>query len=185
MIKKIIRFINFIILIILLASLLYVCYEKYIEKNSFVKLGGYGILVVLTNSMEPTIQEKELVVIKESENYDLEDIVTYVDVYGNLVTHRIVQIDEYTFMAKGDRNEITDNNMDIRNIEGKVVFHSKVLGIFVLYYLKIVILIYFGVLLVGYLINQFKEEKKVDTSEPSERDVIKNEKKENENSNCG
>ena len=138
--------------------LIYSCYAKYIRKDEMVKLGGYGFLIVLTKSMEPTIQEKELIIIKEEKIYDLEEIVTYVDIYGNLVTHRIVQIDEYSFIAKGDGNEISDCNTNIKNIQGKVIFHSKILGIFIFYYLKFIIIIYFVVLLGVCFKNKLEKE---------------------------
>ena len=104
----------------------------------------------MTGSMEPSIKEKECILIKECENYEINDIVTYVDVYENLITHRILEMSEKDFITKGDNNDISDESTDIRNIQGKVVYHSKILGIFILYYLKIIIVIYVLILMVLY-----------------------------------
>lgn len=114
--------------------------------------------MVVTGSMDPAIEENELIIIKECNNYELNDIVTYMDSDGNLITHRIVQIDEYGFISKGDSNDIADENTDINNIEGKVVYHSKVLGVFILNYLKFVIIIYLVVLLALYLKEMIMKE---------------------------
>ncbi len=149
---------NNIILISLVIILILVFYAKYIKREPVVKLGSYGILIVLTNSMEPTIQENEFIIIKESEQYELNDIVTYMDLDGMLITHRIFQIDESSFLAKGDNNSIVDGNMDIERIQGKVIYHSKALGIFVLDYLKIVLMAYLVFVFVIYGVAKFRKE---------------------------
>lgn len=123
-----------------------------------VKIGDYGIFILQSESMEPTIQKSELIIIKKDKEYDLNDIVTYIDVYANLITHRIVQIDEYSFISKGDANKMVDNNTDVQNIEGKVVFHSIKLGIFIVYYFKFIILIYTIILLIKIIKNRFTKE---------------------------
>ncbi|MBR3697841.1 MAG: hypothetical protein IKM97_06300 [Clostridia bacterium] len=51
-----------------------------------------GILIVVTGSMEPSINIKEMIVIKEQKDYKIGDIVTYKDNNNNFVTHRIVNI---------------------------------------------------------------------------------------------
>ena len=158
--KKIINILNKIILIILICILLFICFEKFIRKEKLIKLGKYAILIVLSESMEPTIGKDEMIVIKESDNYDLKDIITYQDDEGYLITHRIMQIDEYTFISKGDNNYVSDNNQKVENIKGKVIYHSKMFGNFLLYFLKPIILIYIGILVVIYMIQMFKEVEK-------------------------
>lgn len=140
--------------------LLYVCYAKFIRKDCVVKIGGYGFLIVMTGSMEPTIEKNEFILIKECQTYHINDIATYLDVYDNLITHRILQIDENNFTTKGDSNEISDETTNIHNIQGKVVFHSKTLGIFYLYYLKFVVCIYIAIMFLVYLQEKLRREKK-------------------------
>lgn len=139
--------------------LLYVCYARYIRKDSVIKIGGYGFLIVMTGSMEPTIEKNEFILIKECQTYHTNDVATYLDVYGNLITHRILQIDEQNFITKGDSNEISDESTNIHNIQGKVIFHSKILGIFYLYYLKGIVCIYIAILVALYLKEEFRKEK--------------------------
>lgn len=156
MVKKVFdHFILFLLIIILLI----VCYLKYYLKVPVVKIGGYGMLIVATGSMDPTIEEKELIIIKQCENYDVDDIITYSDSHGNLITHRILEIDSYGFMSKGDRNSNSDKYLGIENIHGKVVFHSKILGIFILYYLKIILFIYSVILVILFFKPKFRKER--------------------------
>lgn len=150
---------------LLIITLLYVCYAKYIRKDSVVKIGKYGVLIVLTNSMEPIIKERSLIIIKEETQYELNDIVTYVDSYGTLITHRILKIDEYTFMSRGDNNTVSDESTSINQIQGKVIFCSEILGVFVLYYLKFVIIICLFIWGILYWKVQFTKEEKNEEKE--------------------
>jgi len=115
--------------------------------------------------MEPIIEKNDLIVIKEFAKYDLNDIVTYVDYEGTLITHRIVQIDEYSFMARGDNNSVIDESVDVEKIQGKVIYHSKFLGSFVLYYLKIIIFISFLLFIIFCFRDKFVKEENVETKE--------------------
>jgi len=123
------------------------------------------MLIVLSQSMKPTIDEEELILIKQCEKYDLGDIITYVDKEEMLITHRIMQIDEYGFIAKGDNNSIIDENLPLENIQGKVIFSSKVLGRFILYYLRILIVVVIVVILMLFLIRKIMEDNKIEEKE--------------------
>lgn len=145
MIRKILKSIFLISLIMVLS---YVCYAKYIRKDAVIKLGGYGFLIVVTNSMEPEICPNTLVMIKECKAYDVNDIVTYLDLHEMLITHRICQIGEESFVAKGDNNSVFDKRMSISQIQGKVVFQSSFLGNFIFYDLKFVMMSCFLILII-------------------------------------
>ena len=68
-------------------------------------------------------------------------------------------------MAKGDGNAVPDEKKSLQNIEGKVIFHSEKLGIFVLHYLKFLILIYVIVLVAVYWIKSVMKGKENETEE--------------------
>ena len=163
--KKIMNRLNQVILIFLVLVLLFVCYVKYIKQEPIVKLYGYAILIVLTDSMEPTIKGNELVLIKEEKEYSLNDIVTYRDYDNVLITHRMIEKDTYHFVAKGDGNAVPDEKKSLQNIEGKVIFHSEKLGIFILYYLKFLILLYVIVLVAVYWIKSVMKGKENEAEE--------------------
>lgn len=154
-----------IVIIGLLVILLIVSYSKFIEKEYPIKLLGMSFLIVTTGSMEPEINAGELIVIREKENYEVGDIVTFLDNDDFLITHRIVEIDENVMKTKGDANNLFDEQEKIENIKGEVIFHSKILGFFVLYLLKPLIFIYVTTIIIINLINTFfieKEREKYD-----------------------
>lgn len=148
-----------IVLIILLVILIYIMHCKYIKQEELIKLFGKSILVVTTGSMNPTIDSEELIIISEKENYEINDIVTYEDKDGFLITHRIIELNENEFITKGDSNNLKDEPCDINKIQGKVIFHSKVLGVFVLYFLKPIIFIYLTIIIFVECIKLFKKQK--------------------------
>lgn len=137
--KKLISNLLILLIIIFLSN---ICYSKFILKDNLIKIFGKSVVIVTTGSMEPEINAGELVIISEIDNYKKGDIVTYQDDEGFLVTHRIVQINENTFIAKGDSNNLNDKENSNNNIKGRVICHSKILGIFALYFLKPIVVIY-------------------------------------------
>ena len=72
---KFIRFIEMIILIFLISILLFVLFSKFYLKKDLIKIFETSALLVVTGSMEPTIHIKELIIIQEKENYEINDIV--------------------------------------------------------------------------------------------------------------
>lgn len=133
---KILKIIKSSFLILLIILLINICYLKYVKQEPLIKLFGKSFLIVATGSMEPTIKREELIIITEKEEYKKNDIVTFIDKDGFIITHRIVDINSKSFVTKGDANNIKDDKCDIDLIQGKVIFHSKLLGIFILYWLK-------------------------------------------------
>lgn len=139
--KKLVKFTKILMTVALIILLMYVLYAKYIEKKEIISIFNKSFLIVMTGSMEPTINGKELIVIDKINEYKIGDIVTYKDYDNFIVTHRIVDINDKEFISKGDSNNINDDKQSIDNIYGKVIFHSKILGIFILYILKPLLLI--------------------------------------------
>lgn len=130
-----------IFLIIIIFILLFTLYSKFILKEEIIKLYNTAILVVLTGSMEPTIKSGEMIIIKEKTDYNVDDIVTYKEDRNFFVTHRIINKYENKYETKGDNNNLIDETIDKDQIEGKVIYHSKVCGFFILYLLKPITLI--------------------------------------------
>lgn len=71
---------------------------------------GYSVLWVETGSMEPAIPERSYVLVKKSDGANLkpDDVITFKCedttslVYGELITHRIVEVTESGYKTKGD-----------------------------------------------------------------------------------
>ena len=82
---------------------------------------GYGAAVVLSGSMEPSYSKGDLIVIKETDDYGVNDVVVFQD--GNsLVVHRIISIDGETITTKGDANNTADEPINVSAVKGKVLF---------------------------------------------------------------
>lgn len=65
--KKVIKIVNNIILIFLLVLLIYISYSKFIKKDDMITLFGRGFLVVVTESMKPTIESRRIYFNKRNE----------------------------------------------------------------------------------------------------------------------
>ena len=163
--KKINDIMKDLIIIFLLIILASVCYSKFIEKDDVIKIFGKSFLIVNTGSMEPTINAGELIIIDEKVNYQKGDVVTYLDNENYLITHRIIEIDKDEFITKGDANNLNDEKNDIQNIKGKVIFHSKILGIFVIYILKPLTVVYMIIFIMMCFIKNKKENKEENNEE--------------------
>lgn len=127
---------------------------------------GTAFLIVITGSMEPEINAGELIIIKEFDEYEIGDIVTFIDKDNFLVTHRIICLNEEKMITKGDNNNLLDEEVSLNNIKGKVIIHSKILGFFVIYILKPLVFIYVITLVILNIIKSFwNEEREVKTNE--------------------
>jgi signal peptidase len=137
--------INTVIILILLSILFLTIYSRFINKNDLIQIFNRSILVVLTGSMEPNIKSGELIIIHRQKEYCIGDVITYKDEYNDFITHRIVSLpNDLLVITQGDNNNISDEPININQIQGKVIYHSKVLGFFVLYLLKPITLITFS-----------------------------------------
>lgn len=125
--------------------------SKFYFKEDIVKIFGSSGLIVVTGSMEPTIHMKEFILIKEMEEYKINDIVTYKNKENIFVTHRIIEKDGDNFITRGDNNTINDEPIKLQDIEGKVIYHSIVLGEIVLYWLKPSMIILFICLMLNFI----------------------------------
>lgn len=88
---------------------------------------GYGLANVLSGSMEPTFSKGALLIVKQTDDPQVGDIVVYQDP-GELVVHRIIEIDGDTVVTRGDANNAADPPFDKSEIKGVVIAHIPVLG---------------------------------------------------------
>ena len=149
-----------LIVILLVILLSFVLYSKYIKQDKIIKMFGKACFIVATGSMEPKISMEEFIVIAEQEKYEVGDIVTYIDEDGFIITHRIIEINSNTFISKGDSNNIKDAPCDINRIQGKIIFHSKILGFFILYLLKPICVLYVLIIIIIEISKSLKKEEK-------------------------
>ena len=125
-IKKIIKAIFWIILICIAIYSMIIIFQKIVYKNKTPSFFGYKSFIVLTGSMEPTLNIGDIVFIKETTDIKEQDIVSF-KINNAIVTHRIVEIkkenDKTLYTTKGDANSGNDTEvLRIEDIEGKYIF---------------------------------------------------------------
>lgn len=119
--KGVLRLLLLVICGIIIGMNVYLANANSLVGNQIPMPFGYGAAVVLSGSMEPEFSEGDLIVVKEAQQYKLDDIVVFQD--GNsLVVHRIINIDGETITTKGDANIAADQPIDVSAIKGKVWF---------------------------------------------------------------
>lgn len=118
-----------IILILLVAFNVYNFVSIKLLHKELPKIFGYSVLEVVSGSMEPTIMVGDLIVIDTNcEEYQKGDIITFRDVNGSFVTHRIIEIGVDEMITKGDNNDSLDEAMSPATIVGKYVTRIPQLG---------------------------------------------------------
>lgn len=125
MMKGIKRLLSIIVTIILTFVLAYNVYNMVCVKvmgQDLATINGYGVLEVVSGSMEPTIHVGDMIIIDtHDKNYQEDDIITFYDKQGSFVTHRIIKIDGEKMVTKGDNNDSEDDETDMDKIVGKYV----------------------------------------------------------------
>lgn len=130
--KTLIRALSVILTVILCLILIiniYSIFSRYVLKEKHPVLFGWSNAVVITGSMEPTINVNDMIIIKKQKEYHVGDIVTF-NHEGDVVTHRIILQVGDVYTTKGDNNNIHDGNtLTKSDIYGKVVFVIPKVGV--------------------------------------------------------
>ena len=168
-----------VILLLIFIPLGSLLVQKYIKKSSVPMFMGYAYLIVATGSMNGTINQGDMIIVKRTNDYTLGDIVTYVEAEGIYpVTHRIVNYgsQEGTFITKGDANLKADASpVSVEQIAGEVVLVIPKAGLFfdwftqgggVIYFVAIVAIVIAGV----YFWKLTKPEPETNTDNPTHDD---------------
>ena len=86
--SALIRRISLAILGILLGLNVYFANAQSLAGNKLPMPLGFGVAVVLSGSMEPTLSVNDVIIVRESESYNINDIVVY-DSGREMIVHRI------------------------------------------------------------------------------------------------
>lgn len=136
--------------------------DKLILKSQVPSFAGYSILVIATGSMQDTIMEGDLIIIKDTGEYKIGDIVTFAhEGEKTPTTHRIVDFaddSKEVFITRGDANNTQDRvNVTKDEIFGEVVLVMHDLGLLVgwltkgggfIYVLAVILIFIFGIYLI-------------------------------------
>ena len=165
--KTVFRYIVFSFIGIVLGLFVYTQNAKGLLKDKMPMPFGYGMSVVLSGSMESRLSVDDLVIIKATDNYKVNDIVLFQD--GNsLVIHRIIEIDGDTVTTKGDANNTADEPINKSQIKGVLVYDIAGFGAVVNILKQPVFVIL--ILAAAFLLTEFsyRKEKDNDTEELDE-----------------
>ena len=115
--------------------------------------------------MEDTLYVDDYVVVKLTQDVKVDDIVTFKN-NDEIITHRIIEIDDQKIITKGDANPGEDEPITYTDLVGKVVFTLKEFGI---YYkvitTPIVYISFFITLILFSILLEDKKEVKYDEKE--------------------
>ena len=100
----------------------------------FLILYAFGIVpyVVLSGSMEPTIETGSVCFINKHADYDSikeDDIIAFQMKNGPLVTHRVVEVTDSGLTTKGDNN--TDIDGSFQSTKGRIIIITCIVLLFV------------------------------------------------------
>lgn len=99
---------------------------------------GYRFFIIMSGSMEPTIDTTDVVITKEQkDNFQKGDIIAFQN-SKSVTVHRIVEIyvegEEISYQTKGDNNNTVDSkSVKLSEVKGKVVFKIPKIGKVILF----------------------------------------------------
>lgn len=163
--KKIFKTLFWIILSLIAIYSTIIIFQKIIWKEKIPNFMGYKNFIVLTGSMEPTLNIGDIVFVKETTNIKEQDIVSF-RVQNSIVTHRVVEIKEENekniYITKGDANSGNDTELlSIENIEGKYIFKIPFIGRIILFLQKPIGMIILCLIFSIFLMIESKKIKKI------------------------
>lgn len=133
---KIIYVLVYIIIIPILIYNFTLIIKSFIFEDEIPDFFGYKNFVIISESMEPTINVDDSIFVKEvaEEELKVNDIISY-NINGEIITHRIVKIQnedgEKIYITKGDNNRAEDKwKVTYEDIEGKYIFKINGFGKF-------------------------------------------------------
>lgn len=177
--KKVANFIVNVIMALVFLILLVVIVIKLnmlVSGKNYFLINGYSIFCVATGSMEPTISQNDIIIVKQSDTYKVDDIITFIK-GEEFITHRIVSINDETVTTKGDANNAVDVAISRDKIIGKVVKIYYNMGVWqkILTTPSIIIMIFITLLLFDFAFS-YKgfNKKKVDTKKKDDSYDISN-----------
>lgn len=143
--KKIINIVlNFVIVCtsFLLAVIIFLDIQSDLMHKSYNTIMGYSMFEVKIGSMSGNLEVGDWILVKNTKQADLGDIVTYEE-EGNFITHRVVQKYNNIYVTKGDSNNKIDSPITSTQIVGIVVKTLPKIGIIKNVFLSINVLVPF------------------------------------------
>jgi signal peptidase I len=132
----------FIIISFIILSLIFIINNKEIIQEQL----PIRLLIIKSNSMYPTLEINDIVIIRKANIYNINDIITYSEGNKTLITHRIIDVVDTGVITKGDNNNIEDGKIiEFQNIKGKTIFiiNKKYQKIMMILFILLLIFVFF------------------------------------------
>lgn len=114
--------------------------KSFLHPDKVPGFKGYKPFIVLSGSMQPVIQEGDLIITREQDAQSLKegDIIAYRFGENAVITHRIQAMEEsegqLLFTTKGDFNNVEDRDkVSAERVEGKYIMRVPGLGSFAMF----------------------------------------------------
>lgn len=109
----------FFVLLLLLTVFTAICVgtvivKKLIMHKRIAYVFGYTPFIISSGSMQPELNVYDVIVVKKASEGDIGvgDIITFIDKYGDIVTHRVAEVyssdGKNHYVTKGDANSAND-----------------------------------------------------------------------------
>ena len=124
--KKVCSFLCLLFFVILAIGLVGNVSSKFDSIYNLIKFKSY---VIVSNSMQPTIDPGDVIFIKKTNINDLEvgDVITF-QKDNMIATHRIIEIQDENVITQGDNNNLQDDPLSKENIIGEYMFRVPKVG---------------------------------------------------------
>ena len=146
--KNIMKYIASVFLVLLVSLCIYTFVMTDILKKDYVNVFGYTYFVVATGSMSGTIEVDDIIFVKITKNVKNNDIITFKNKDGDIITHRLIQKKGDKYITKGDVNNVVDEAITEKQIIGKVT--SVVSPSFILKSIAIFLIVFILLALVNF-----------------------------------
>jgi len=165
---KILKKISFSLFLLISLSYLFIVLSPKIIKDFYPF--GIRTAIVLTGSMEPTLEINDFVIMKRPKEIKINDIISYRQTNsGNEVIHRIISIKNNQIITKGDSNNIEDKPIDVSQVTGIFVGKIKYLGNIIFFMQKPIV---FSIVITAFFVIII-----IPSNEASSLEIIKNKDK--------
>lgn len=182
-IEKVIKIVFNIILILAVLLFILVAYNFFninILKHKYSSYFGYTFFEVETGSMSGAIEINDIVIVKITQDVSNNDIITF-EQNDEIITHRIINMDDNFVYTKGDANNSSDNPIRKKQIIGKVVKILSNLGLWIKVFSesRVIISIIITILLFGIAISSEDDLKEHEEKESFSRFMRKRRERKN------
>lgn len=162
--RKVINILQYIIIIILIVLIAYYSYQKFILQKKYVPFFNHNFFIILSGSMETTINTKDLIVTSPKDTYEKGDIIAF-NQDETVTVHRIIDVKNEdgikSYVTKGDNNNAEDlDEVKNEDILGAYNFTIPILGGIIIFFATnpiLLIVLIVALVLIYFIIKLLKQ----------------------------